>query len=58
VADAEPLFELDFKPARPSPPPTLVIKRNDGRMPLVMPECEALELYMLLKEHFEKGVAE
>lgn len=54
MADSGPLFELTFRPAPPPPPPTLVIKRNDGRVPLVMSEDEALELYVVLKGHFEK----
>lgn len=53
MADDEPLFELDFRPAPAPPPPTMLIRRNGYQAPIVMPEDHALELYLLLKAHFE-----
>ena len=50
----EPLFTLEFRPAKPAPPPTMIIHRgNRDYAPYVMPEDHAFELYLLLKEHFE-----
>lgn len=51
----EPLFTMDFRPAKPSPPPTMIIKRRGYQMPIVLTDEEAFELYMLLKAHFEEG---
>lgn len=53
MAADEPLFELDFRPAPAPPPPTVIIRRNGYQAPLVMPEDHALELYLVLKAHFE-----
>lgn len=50
--DDEPTFVLEFRPSKPSPPPSLVIKRNKHQVPIVMTEDEAFELYNLLGEHF------
>ncbi len=49
----EPTFVLDFRPAKPSPPPTLIIKRKKHQMPIVLEEDEGFELYLLLKAHYE-----
>lgn len=54
----EPLFTLDFRPAKPSPPPTMIIKRRGYQAPIVLVDEEAFELYMLLKEHFEDEAPE
>ena len=48
-----PLFKLEFRPATPPPPPTMVIRRNGYQVPIVLSEDEGLELYMVLKAHFE-----
>lgn len=53
-----PLFKLEFRAAQPSPPPTLVIRRNGYQVPIVLSEDEGLELYMLLKDHYEGGGSE
>ena len=50
---AEPTFVMDFRPARPAPPPTMIIKRKGYQAPIVLPEEEGFELYLLLKAHFE-----
>lgn len=49
----EPLFELELRTPPVAPPPTVIIRRNGHQVPLVMPEDHALELYLLLKGHFE-----
>lgn len=48
----EPTFVLTFRPALPSPPPSLIIRRSGYQVPIVMTEDEAFELYGLLGEHF------
>ena len=48
----EPTFVLEFRPAKPSPPPTMIIRRKDHSVPIVLTEEEAFELYGLLGEHF------
>lgn len=53
MTDATPLFKLEFRAAVPPPPPMLVIRRNGYQVPIVLSEDEGLELYMLLKAHFE-----
>lgn len=57
MTDATPLFKLEFRAAVPPPPPTMVIHRNKHQVPIVLTEDEGLELYMLLKSHFEGGEA-
>lgn len=54
----EPLFTLEFRPTPPPPPPTMVIRRNGYEVPIVMPEDNAFELYLLLKAHFEGDTVE
>lgn len=55
--DDAPLFKLEFRPQQPPPPPMVLIRRKDSEVPIVMPEDHAFELYLLLKDHFEKGAA-
>lgn len=51
--DDAPMFRLEFRPAPPPPPDTVLIRRNGHDVPIVMPEDDAFELYLLLKDHFE-----
>ena len=53
MTDGAPLFKLKFRAALPPPPPTLVIRRNGYQVPIVLSEEEGLELYVLLKSHYE-----
>jgi hypothetical protein len=51
--DDDALFQLEFRPAPAPPPPTVLIRRKNHEVPIVMPEDHAFELYLVLRDHFE-----
>jgi hypothetical protein len=46
-------YTLEVRPQGPPPPPVLTLRNRRGFPKVIVPEDEAFEMYLVLKDYFE-----